>query len=305
MTLPNFLIIGAAKSGTTALYQYLQQHPQIYFSPIKEPKFFAYDGAPPDYRGPAGDETRQRDFVTELAAYEALFAGVTGQTAIGEASTLYLYHPRAPERIRHHIPGAKLIAVLRHPVDRAYSDFLSHTVVAGDGREPLADFGEALQAEAGRIRDNWWPLWHYQQRGFYHGQLARYYERFPRSQIKVYLYEDLESDAAGLCRDVFRFLGVDDEVRPDTSLKHNVSGLPRNQRLHDLLTKPHPLKKILKPLLPDQLRQRLVTRLRSGNLVRPPLPVELRRQLLREYRPDILRLQELIQRDLSNWLKEP
>ena len=302
MTLPNFLIIGAAKSGTTALYRYLRQHPQIFFSPVKEPKFFAYDGAPPDYRGPIGDDQRPREIVTELSDYEALFAGATDQTAIGEASTLYLYHPRAPERIRQHLPGAKLIAVLRHPADRAWSDFLSHTVIGGDGREPLTDFAEALRAEPERIRQNWWPLCHYQARGFYHSQLRRYYDRFPRDQIRVYLYEDFQADPAGLCRTIFRFLGVDDSVRLEVSLRHNMSGLPRHRGLHKLLTQPHPLKRLLKPLVPDGLRERLVTRLRNRNLVRPPLSPDVRRQLLHEYRPDILRLQELIGRDLSHWL---
>ena len=168
VALPNFLIIGAAKAGTTSLYRYLEQHPEVYMSPVKEPKFFALGGERLDYRGP-GDEARMRGAsVTSLEDYRELFRGVSTETAVGEASTLYLYSERAAARIKHHVPDVKLIAVLRNPVDRAYSDFL-HLV--RDGIEPLTDFPQALEAEESRIRSRWAPMWHYRRRGFYHPQL--------------------------------------------------------------------------------------------------------------------------------------
>jgi len=101
VTLPNFFVIGAGKSGTTSLWRYLEQHPEVYMSPIKEPKFFAFEGGVPDFRGPKTPWA-----VTDLEAYRALFAGVSEEKALGEASAYYLYTEEAPERIRHHVRGS-------------------------------------------------------------------------------------------------------------------------------------------------------------------------------------------------------
>ena len=299
MTMPNFLVIGAAKAGTTSLYSYLKDHPQIYMSPHKEPRFFALEGEPIDFQGP-GDLTRFR-FVTDIESYHALFEGVSNEVAVGEASPWYLYVPKAPERIRHHIPNARLIAILREPVERAYSNFL-HAV--REGLEPLTDFTQAMKAEENRIRNNWSYRWHYKQKGFYYVQLKRYYELFDRDQIRLYLYDDFMTNPINLLQDIFRFLGVDDTFVPDTSQKHNVSLIPRNKALDKLFRQPNSMKSVLKPFLPSRLRQQVKTNLINLNLQKKPqLLPEVRKQLLDEYREDILRLQELIQRDLSRWLK--
>ena len=308
MTMPNFLIIGAAKSGTSALFEYLKQHPQIYVSsPLKEPHFFAFEGKRPNFQGPGDQELYDYIGVSDIEVYRALFRGATKEVAIGEASVYYLYLPRARDRIRHYVPDVKLIAILRDPAERAYSNFL-HMI--RDDKESLSDFAQALQAEEDRIQNNWGPLWHYKQVGFYYEQLKRYYEAFDREQIRVYLYEDLNDDPVGMLRDVYKFLGVDDTFAPDVSVRHNVSGVPKNELLHALhgfILRPHPVKTLFKPFLPLRLRQpvldRLLNALRNQNLVKPPFPMEVRRQLAEEYREDILRLQELIQRDLSKWLQ--
>jgi hypothetical protein len=298
--MPNFLVIGASKSGTTSLYRYLEQHPEIFMSPVKEPKFFAYEGEKPDFRGP-GDRLTIRDTMTDLKDYEALFEGASDEKALGEASPIYLYSEKAVQRIKHHVPEAKLIAVLRDPAERAYSSFLHKT---RDGREPLADFGEALEAEDGRIRDRWAPGWHYGRRGFYHEQLSRYYKAFDPSQIRVYLYEDLSADPAEVLKDVCQFLDVDPGFVPDTSLRHNVSGIPKNRRLHSLLRGQNPVKTVLKPVIPERLRRRVMTNLQNRNLTRAPgMPPEVRRGLVDRYREDVLKLQGLIGRDLSAWLR--
>jgi Sulfotransferase family len=308
MKMPNFLVIGAAKSGTTALYEYLKQHPQIYMSWLKEPHFFAFEGEKPYFRGPGDQELYNYIVVDNLGEYLALFQGASSETAIGEASVNYLYLPRACARIKHYLPEAKLIAVLRDPVERAYSSFLHMT---RDGREPLNDFAQALRAEGGRIQDGWAPIWHYKQAGFYHAQLKRYYEAFAREQIRVYLYEDLNNDPVSVLLDIYRFLGVDETFGPDISKRYNVSGVPKNERLHafySFLMRPHPIKSAFKPLVPSGLRrrflERLVNTIRNRNLVKPPLSENVRRQLTEAYRGDILRLQGLIQRDLSGWLQQ-
>ena len=139
MTMPTFLIIGAGKSGTTSLYYYLKQHPQVYMSPVKEAHFFDQDeGEKPDFRGPGRSSPPP---ITSIEDYRALFRGVTDETAVGEATPSYIYIPGAPGRIRRRIPDAKLIAGLRNPTDRAYSAFL-HTVRSG--RERLTDLARAL-----------------------------------------------------------------------------------------------------------------------------------------------------------------
>ena len=148
--MPTFLIIGADNSGTTALHRYLGQHPDIFISQPKELKFFPWENLKPDYRGP-GDEADLSSVITSVEEYRAYFAAGAGYTARGESSPQYIYFSRAAERIRHHIPDAKLIAVLRHPAERAYSHYL---MLRRDGRETLT-FGEALAAEGRRINDRW------------------------------------------------------------------------------------------------------------------------------------------------------
>ncbi len=299
MTLPNFLIIGAAKSGTTALYQYLKQHPQIYMSPIKEPHFFGLEGENLNFQGPTAEQYENRS-ITNIEDYRALFQGVLDEIAIGEASNSYLYLSKAPERIKYYIPSAKLIAILRNPVDRAYSSFLN---LMRTGGEPLNDFPRALREEETRIRSNWGFLHRYQDLGFYYVQLKRYFEIFDSTQIRVYLYDDLRNNPVRVLQDIFKFIGVDVAFVPDMSTKFNVSGIPKNKVLHNFLTGENPIKTIFRPFLPANLRAKLINRYYEKGLDKPQLSAEVRHQLIHIYREDILKLQDLSQRDLSGWLK--
>ncbi|MCC0179241.1 sulfotransferase [Waterburya agarophytonicola K14] len=296
MTLPNFLIVGAAKAGTTALYRYLQQHPQIYMTPTKETNFFAFEGEVINFAG-VGDEALREFSITDFKTYQAQFQGVTEEKAIGEACPSYLYYPQAAAKIKQYTPDARLIVILRNPITRAYANFL-HTV--RDDREYHHDFALALQDEATRIADNWEWFWHYIQVGFYGRQLQHYYEYFPRDRIKIYLYEDLKTDAIALLQDIFRWLEVDASFVPDMALHPNKSGMPKNKLLHRILTKPNPVKTLLKPLFPAKLRQKI----QHQNLNTPQLSPEVKQQLLDLYRADILKCQDLIQRDLQPWLGE-
>ncbi len=293
-TLPNFLIIGAAKAGTTALHEYLQQHPQIYMTPTKETNFFAFEGEEINFQG-IGDELLKDFSITDLSTYQEQFAGVTTEKAIGETCPSYLYYPQAATRIKQYIPDARLIVILRNPVTRAYANFL-HTI--RDDREPHKDFALALQDEPNRIANNWEWFWHYIQVGFYGKQLKHYYEIFPSSQIKIYLYEDLKNNAIATLQDIFCWLEVDDTFVPDMALRPNKSGMPKNKLLHEILTKPNPIKTIVKPLFPAKLRQKI----QHQNLNTPQISQEVRQQLLDLYRADILQCQDLINRDLSAWL---
>ena len=290
--MPNFFIVGAQKAGTTSLYHYLNQHPQVYMSPRKEPHFF--EGMHSEFRRPG----RRSTPVSDLAAYQALFEGASDERAIGEASASYLYSPRAPGLIKSSVPNARIIAVLRNPADRAYSNFL-HCVQVG--REPLGSFAEALQAEQSRMRDKWGPLWYYKHKGFYYAQVKRYLDTFGQGQVGVWLYEDLRYDALGTLGEVFRFLGVDESFVPDASVEHNPSGIPRIGRLYTgvrTFTARNPV--LVERVLPARLRGYVKSRLFAKP---PPFPPEVREELIEGYREDILRLQDLIGRDLSVWLE--
>jgi hypothetical protein len=292
MTMPNFLIIGAMKSGTTALYYYLEQHPEIYMSPVKEPNFFS-----------SQEQESAADAVTHIGTYQHLFRGASGKRAIGEASHSYLYEPGAAAEIRRYIPEAKLIAILRNPIDRAYSHFL-HMVRSGT--EPLDDFAQALrEEEVGIYKER--TFQDYIGRGLYYNQLKRYFGTFPQEQVRVYLYEDLSGAPISTVQDAFRFLEVNDSFVPDVSLRRNVSGQPKYKTLDGLLRSQSRIKHAAKIYLPARMRWRLSKTfddLKTRNLAEPP-PVQskVRRQLIGVYREDILKVQELIHRDLSGWLE--
>jgi len=300
MTMPNFLIIGTAKAGTSALYRYMKQHPEIYMPRFKEPRFFALESEKVTCLGPGDNQRFNRRTFTNINDYLTLFQGVSNEKAVGEASTLYLYNPRTPGRIKYYVPNMRLIAILRDPAERAYSAFL-HLV--REGWEPLIDFKQALRKEEMRIRGKWEPLWHYKGMGFYYGQLKRYFDIFDQKQIKVYLYEDFKTYPIDTLQNIFHFLGLDETFTPNMSTKPNVSGIPKNKRLHSFLVKPSLIKKLLKPFLPTETRWRLKNILKNKNLVKPALHPEVRQQLIELYKEDIFKTQELIQRDLSKWLK--
>ncbi len=261
MSLPNFVILGAAKAGTTSLYFYLMQHPAIRMSLLKETNYLALKDEPLDFRGPGDAETINSFSLKTEADYRATFAHCPPGCIIGEATPLYLYSPRAPGEIKNMVPDAKLIAILRNPVDRAYSAFL-HLV--RDHRETTRDFLEALRLEPTRIADHWEHIWHYVAMGRYAEQLARYYELFPREQIKVYIYRDFRLDPSGIMADLFRFLNVDDSIEIDQSLRYNVA--PEREE-------------------------------------RPPFTSEARQWIRDATRDDTARLEIMLNRDLSHWYK--
>lgn len=306
MMLPNFLVIGAAKSGTTSIYHYLKQHSQIYMCPVNETNFFALDRETLElhFQGPGDREIVDRHAVKELGEYRTLFRIAGDCPAVGESSPLYLYSPIASQKIQQHIPNVRLIAILRDPVERAYSNFISYVQV---GLEPIQDFVQALVAEEQRIRSRWgpWPFWHYRTLGFYYAQIKRYYDLFSSEQIQIHLYDDLKTDTVGVLQQIFAFLDIDPTFVPDVRHRYNRSGFPRSNALQDLLIKPNPLRSTLRLFFPAKIRELIRRSLLKYNLIKPVLAPEVRINLIQGYRQDILKLQDLIQRDLSNWLAEP
>lgn len=259
----------------------------------------AYADDPPAMKGP-GDKAANEKAVFSRDEYEALFAPADEKAVVGEASPNYLYSETAPSRIRQLAPNAFLFAVLRNPVERAYSHYL-HLV--SSGREPLDSFAAALEAEPKRRNEGWEWSWHYQEMGFYAQQLQRYLERFPRRQITVYLFEDFAEAPLEVTVDMFRRLGVDDTFEPDTSLRRRTTGVPLSHRFQQFLYNPdNLLRRLSRYVLPESIRDRWLTRLKNANLRKPPLSEKVRARLIERYREDVLKLQTLIDRDLSHWL---
>ena len=302
MPLPDFLVIGAAKSGTISLYHYLGQHPQVYMCPINEPNYFALDGFSLEdhFRGPGDRATVQRHCVQDRVAYEALFAAARPGQRLGESSPLYLYSSHAAKSIYRSLPNVRLVVLLRHPTARAHANYRHYRIA---GIEPLSRFEQALAAERSRLAAGWgpWPFWAYRDVGNYAEQLQRYYDLFDREQILVCFYEELRDDAVALLQKIYAFIGVDSDFIPDTSVRHNVGSRPRISLLHRLLTQPNGLKDTLKVLLPRRARTGLREGFRRLNEDRLALDPALRRQLTREYATDIRRLQALTGHDLAHW----
>lgn len=274
MTLPNFLVIGAPKAGTTSLYVHLRAHPEIFMPELKEPRFFGYEG-----RG-----GREKFPIQTLEEYAALFAGVAGETAIGEATPHYLIYPNAAERIRALLPQAKLIASLRDPVERSYSVYQMNR--RNRGLNADVPFLAAIETD-------------HNLRETYHAMLERYFQRFPPGQLRMILLEDLERSPATTMRGLYAFLGVDPGFAPDLSKIANPGGEPRNRLLHRLLSDPR--LRGLSRGFPEPVVERLRAT-RSRNLQKQPLRPEDRRKAIGFFREDILRTQDLIGRDLSAWL---
>lgn len=320
MTLPNFLILGAAKSGTTALYRYLREHPDIYLSSYKEPRFLLYEGADPSqFKGP-GDSDRVREAIRNLKDYEKLFDNVSHETAIGEASPIYLYHHDiCIPKIKTYIPDSQFIILLRHPVDRAFSMFLHHfrggfyRDAAKTGMAGIeAKFIELFDTEDSRIQNNWTCWWHYKTLGFYSSQVSAYLDNFEKNKIKIYLADDLKQNTASTVQDAFQFLAVNDSFQADVERKYNaftkINKVPKNQFLHDLIIQSNPIKSIVKPLIPSGIRRKFTRKVMDKNMTETQeklsfkLSPETRNQLTEIYRDDILKLQDILNRDLSHWL---
>jgi len=297
---PNDLVIGAQKCGTTALYDALRQHPAIYMSPVKEPFYFVLNGAPPPFKLPSAEYQARLRYTTE--SYAALFHGATDQRAIGEASALYLssYQPeRTAANIQAFNPQMRLIALLRQPAERAWSSFHYYRA---RGFEPIRRFSTALAAEATRRNADGLPDLRHFANGCYFANLKPYFDRFPREQIRVYLYEEWNQQPQTVLRDIFAFLGVDNKVLvepPRTNVTHSY----RHRWLQHFLHEPNRPRKWLEQILHGRLRARVYARLRRYNRrTLPPLDARMRRELRERYRSDIAQLQPLIERNLSHWL---
>jgi len=320
--LPNAFVIGAPRSGTTSLYEYLNTHPQVFMSPVKEPEFFScapLDDALATMPGRTaivdGDAVLSGALRAEVDRYVALFDRAGNETIRGEASTGYLAHPTAAEHLHRHLPDARLIAILRDPADRAYSHFVhARRIIAEQRQTPITRYeGRPLEAELADVvesalRNGSRPpaktvaeVW--LRTGFYFEHLSRFRSRFDDEQLRVLLFEDLLDDANRLMAGVFRFLGVDETFKLPTTAAFNVGVVPKHVDLFGFFTTRNSFMRSARLMAPARIR---AVAMRARNRVlateKPVLDLDLRQKLVTIYHDDILRLQDLLARDLSSWL---
>ena len=293
---PSFIIIGAAKSGTTSLADYLKQHPEICFSKMKEARYLAYQGNVPEYKG-YGElgssimSSYDRSLPHSWDEYQELFAAVKPGQQTGEASPAYLYLPGVAEEIHRLLPDVKLIVILRNPVERAYSSYLH---MRRENAE-IEDFEQALALEDHRIAEGAGLPYHYKSMGFYGKQLAEYYRLFDRSRIKVLFYEELCQKPATLMAEVCDFLAINPAFEFDFTKISNVSGIPGNRKLYDLLKNPKKsrLLSCIAKYFPARKLRSLRSRVNRRMLKKPSLSPTIRTTLEETYSSDLALLEEL------------
>jgi hypothetical protein len=303
---PDFFIVGHHKSGTTALYEMLSRHPQIFMSPIKEPKFFATDGRP------RFQPTKGHVLPRTLPEYLALFADARPDQVVGEASPSYLWSHTAAAEIAKVQPDARIIAILREPavfLRSLHLQFLRSHV------ETEKDFRKAMSLERARGEGREIPdrshvpqMLQYSEHVKFVDQLRRYHDVFPRDRVMVLIYDDFRADNTGTIESILRFLGVDDDFAIEEINIKQTTRTMRSQELDDLLHSvsmgstpvTRGAKAAVKALTPQRLRHNAFRALRRRGVYRDaPAPDEaFMLELRRRFRPEVAALSEYLDRDL-------
>ena len=288
---PNFFLVGAPKCGTTSMDQYLRQHPGVFIPERKEIHYF-------------GSDLTYTCVRPDLNDYLKYFRGVSDETAIGESSVFYMLSNRAAAEIADFAPEARIIAMLRNPVDVMYA---MHSENLFNGNEDVEDFEEALALEDERRQGRHLPDYYFNLESLFYrdvvkfaAQLERYLERFPRERIHVILFPDLKEDTPGTYRETCRFLEVDDGFAPDFQ-RANPNSRVRSKLVQNLIYRTNWASSYkVQRLIPGALRAWL-RRLNRVDVARQPLEPATRARLREECRPEVERLEGLLKRDLSMW----
>lgn len=302
--LPDFFVVGAPKAGTTALHAALAAHPDLYASPVKEPKYFMADGQPParsQHRGP-GDAHSAREWVWQPERYRELFAAAPPGALRFESTPFYLWHRESHRRIAQAVPHAKLIAVIRDPVDRAFSNW---THLRADGLEPEPDFLRACRAEPARVARGWAPFWRYLELGRYGEQLEHLFEHIDPSRVLVIRYRALVDTPQPTLEQVCRFLGVRTgqvAALPDSNVGRWAGDGPVNTLLRWTIRGGARAGALTRPELWRRAEKRLLAALQRGQLPRPQLDPGTRAELVGHFAEDNQLLSRLLGTDYSDWL---
>jgi Sulfotransferase family len=298
MALPDFFVAGAPKAGTTAVHAALARHPSLFMSAVKEPKFFLTDGPPPARGGP-GDAQTYREHIWQRDDYEALFGPAPAGTLRGESTPFYLYNRAAQLRIRALVPHARLIVILRDPVERAHSNW---THLWSAGLDPVGDFVQACGHEQERIEAGWADFWHYTALGRYGEQLEHLYSVFPREQVLAFRYRALVEDPAQVLDRICAFLGVPQGVVTELP-RENVTAHPERSLRHRGVSKA--LRVVAAAgRLPgaSAVTGSLERILQRDSRPRQPLTWQQRQALLPRFEGDIRLLEVITGEDYGDWL---
>ena len=286
---PNFIVVGASKCGTSSLYAYLRQHPEIFLPRVKETHFFTYDEI--HSLGPEG-------FAADY------YPGARGHAARGDITPTYFVQPDVViPRIKAVYGDAppKFVLIMRNPVDRAWSHYL-HKVRSGEEKET---FEQALCLEAERMRTAPVGWWGYLAESSYATYLAKWLEAFPREQFLFLLTEDLASNPDAVLEHIFAFLGVDPAYRIQDHRRKNMGGAVKSGFALSVLSKPSVIKVLVKKLLPLRYQQKLKTRLIELNTSKAGGAAEMSEDqkawLRSRLGPSVRELERLTGIDLSLW----
>lgn len=275
--LPNFIIAGAAKTGSTSLYNYISQHPDIFMSTPKEPDFFI-----------------KKDYKKNIISYKQLFKNTQNCKAVGEASVGYFNKPQTACRIKKTLSNPRIIIILRDPAERAYSHY---NMLVDHGVVPKGSYHEVVQAaiERGDLHNTGIPTSRY-------ASCLRVYEEQFQEDLLTLLYRDFKTEPIRTCKRIFSHLDVDDRFTPDISAKANVSRRPRFSFLHSLMREQWPLKGFIKKVIPTSLLTSARKSVRDVNSEEiPRLRQETRRMIIAHLRRDIEETESLLGYDLSHW----
>lgn len=310
--LPSFFIVGAAKAGTTSIASYLNSHPQVYFSPIKEPHYFSKDirckNFEPNYKklmcfnqdkyfSTKPLKEIHAAFIEKEEHYKQLFDAMKEDEIGGEGSVGYLYSKEAPQAIKESIPDAKIIIILRNPIGRAFSHWLMDVrmgIVHGN------NFLEAIEADINATNKSWGNSHLYVELGLYFEQVQRYFQTFGRENVKVILFDDLKISNANVMQDITGFLGLH-SFEYDLEGKKNPAKLPKFPILHKII-RAMGLIKIGNIIIPQGLLQKVKESIYTTKNL-PKLTPEDKKEMLAYFSQDIKSLAKLIDRDLDTWLK--
>jgi hypothetical protein len=304
MSLPDFFVVGVPKGGTTALHALLAQHPGLFLSPVKEPKFYLCDGRPPPrsgQRGP-GDAHSAREWMWRRGDYEALFDGAPPGLLKGESTPFYLYDRSAHARMAADVPNAKIVAMLRDPVDRAYSNW-NH--LRSDGLETIPTFLGALAAEDERVARGWAPFWHYRRLGRYAEQLRSLFDHYPREQVLLLRYRELVDDPVGTMLRVDEFLGIPQHgarVANPENVHPYVGDTGRVRALGQAVRAGAFAGAFLPPQAWRAVEAPLLKAIHRGGTRRPRLSPQDRAAALEGLADDIRDLEEVTGRSYADWL---
>jgi len=279
MSLPTFIIAGAAKCGTSSIYEYMRQHPNVHMSKIKETNFFA-----------CGDEYIERNWshlkypIKDINTYKSMFERTSDKIAYGEASPIYFESPTAPENIKQLIPDVKIIISLRNPVARAISGFLMH--VRHDVHSVnFSEFDFNARYVTG---------------GYYANKIERFFSVLGEKNVKICIFEKLKEDPVYFMQDIYEFIGVDSTFVTDTSRIHNQASVPRSAILNKFFNSRF-LNEILSPSIPKSIRQ-IGKRFLQFNTKKPPAPPKtLLEDLKKNYKNDIEKIERLTKMNLMHW----